>query len=35
MSEEIIRPPVHPGKVLLELFMGPLGLSQNKLAEAA
>jgi len=34
MSEEIIRPPVHPGKVLLELFMEPLGLSQNKLAEA-
>jgi addiction module HigA family antidote len=34
MSEEVIRPPVHPGKVLLELFMEPLGLSQNKLAGA-
>ena len=34
MSDEIIRPPVHPGRVLLELFMEPLGLSQNKLAEA-
>jgi len=34
MSDKIIRPPVHPGQVLLELFMEPLGLSQNKLAEA-
>lgn len=34
MSDEIIRPPVHPGQVLLELFLHPLGLSQNKLAEA-
>jgi antitoxin HigA-1 len=34
MSDEVIRPPVHPGRVLLELFMEPLGLSQNKLAEA-
>ncbi len=34
MSDEIIRPPVHPGQVLLELFMEPLGLSQNKLAKA-
>ena len=34
MSDKIIKPPVHPGQVLLELFMEPLGLSQNKLAEA-
>ncbi len=34
MSDEIVRPPIHPGRVLLELFMEPLGLSQNKLAEA-
>jgi addiction module HigA family antidote len=34
MSDKIIRPPVHPGQVLLEIFMEPLGLSQNKLAEA-
>jgi antitoxin HigA-1 len=34
MSDEITRPPIHPGRVLLELFMEPLGLSQNRLAEA-
>ncbi len=34
MSDERPRPLVHPGKVLRELFMEPLGLSQNKLAEA-
>jgi len=33
MSDEIIHPPVHPGKILLELYLEPLGLSQNKLAE--
>jgi addiction module HigA family antidote len=27
-------PPVHPGEVLLEEFLTPLGLSQNKLALA-
>lgn len=27
-------PPVHPGEVLLEDFMKPLGLSQNRLAIA-
>lgn len=26
-----IRPPIHPGEVLLEEFMKPLGLSGNKL----
>jgi addiction module HigA family antidote len=34
MPDEIIKPPVHPGRVLLELFMEPLKLSQNKLAAA-
>jgi addiction module HigA family antidote len=29
-----IMPPIHPGEVLLEEFMEPLSLSQNKLAEA-
>ncbi len=27
-------PPVHPGEVLAEEFLGPLGLSQNKAAQA-
>ncbi len=27
-----VRPPVHPGEVLLADFMEPLGLSQNRLA---
>ena len=26
-----VRPPIHPGEVLLEEFMKPLGLSSNKL----
>lgn len=26
-------PPVHPGEILLEEFIKPLGLSQNKLAK--
>jgi addiction module HigA family antidote len=26
-------PPVHPGEVLLEEFMGPLGISQYRLAK--
>jgi len=29
-----IRPPIHPGEILLETFMEPLGLSQNELARA-
>jgi len=33
MSKRSI-PPVHPGETLLEDLMKPLGLSQNKLAEA-
>lgn len=27
-----VLPPVHPGEVLLEEFMKPLGISQNRLA---
>jgi addiction module HigA family antidote len=27
-----IRPPIHPGEILLEEFMRPLGISQNQLA---
>jgi antitoxin HigA-1 len=34
MRDEIVHPPIHPGDILLEEFMEPLGLSQNKLAEA-
>ena len=26
------RPPTHPGEILLEEFLKPLGISQNKLA---
>ena len=29
------RPNIHPGEVLLEEFLGPLGISQNALARAA
>lgn len=29
-----VMPPIHPGEILLEEFLEPLGLSQNKLAEA-
>jgi addiction module HigA family antidote len=33
MSRERI-PPVHPGEILLEEFMKPMGISQNELARA-
>ncbi|MBM4457271.1 MAG: HigA family addiction module antidote protein [Chloroflexi bacterium] len=33
MAEERLKP-VHPGEVLLEEFLKPLGLSQNRLALA-
>lgn len=29
-----VMSPIHPGEILLEEFMEPLGLSQNSLAEA-
>ena len=31
-SSEKLMPPVHPGEILLEDFMKPLGLTINKLA---
>jgi addiction module HigA family antidote len=31
MTEEKLKP-VHPGEVLLEEFLKPMGLSQNRLA---
>ena len=33
MEQEQRLPPVHPGEVLLEDFMKPLGLSQYRLAQ--
>ena len=33
MPRKVI-PPVHPGEILLEEFMKPLGISQNQLARA-
>ena len=34
MAAETIMPPVHPGEILLEEFLGPLSLSQYQLAKA-
>ena len=34
MMEEMRIPPVHPGEVLLEDFLKPLGMSQYRLAKA-
>jgi len=31
MTKKVL-PPIHPGEVLLEEFMKPLGISQNRLA---
>lgn len=31
-KQKKIRPPIHPGEILLEEFMKPLGISSNKLA---
>jgi antitoxin HigA-1 len=33
MATEIIMPPVHPGEILLEEFLGPLSVSQYQLAK--
>ena len=33
MAEETIMEPVHPGEILLEEFLKPLGLSQYQLAK--
>ena len=32
MNKQDRLPPVHPGEILLEEFLKPLGLSQNRLA---
>ena len=32
MNNEALLPPVHPGEVLLEEFLKPMGLSQYRLA---
>ena len=34
MAAETVMAPVHPGEILLEEFLGPLGVSQYRLAEA-
>ena len=34
MTDETIMAPVHPGEILLEEFLGPLGVSQYQLAKA-
>jgi addiction module HigA family antidote len=33
MAAETIMPPVHPGEILLEEFLGPLSVSQYQLAK--
>jgi addiction module HigA family antidote len=33
MAAETVMPPVHPGEILLEEFLGPLSLSQYQLAK--
>ncbi len=34
MSDEQLLPPIHPGEVLLEEFLEPMGISQYRLAHA-
>ena len=34
MTAETVMAPVHPGEILLEEFLGPLGVSQYRLAKA-
>jgi antitoxin HigA-1 len=34
VAEDTVMPPVHPGEVLLEEFLAPLGVSQYQLAKA-
>ena len=34
MAEDTTMPPVHPGEILLEEFLTPLGVSQYQLARA-
>lgn len=30
--DDKIYPPIHPGEILMEEFLGPMGISQHKLA---
>ena len=34
MAAETVTAPAHPGEILLEEFLGPLGVSQYQLAKA-
>ncbi|MGW1676440.1 HigA family addiction module antitoxin [Saccharopolyspora sp. NPDC002376] len=34
MSDEFVMPPVHPGEVLAEEYLEPLGITQHRLAVA-
>ena len=34
MAADTVMPPVHPGEILLEEFLAPLGVSQYQLAKA-
>jgi antitoxin HigA-1 len=34
VAEDTVMPPVHPGEILLEEFLTPLGVSQYQLAKA-
>lgn len=33
MSNEKLLPPIHPGEILMEEFLKPLGISQYRLAK--
>ena len=33
MNEEKLLPPIHPGEILLEEFLEPMGISQYRLAK--
>ena len=33
MSEQELLPPIHPGEILLEEFLQPMGISQYRLAK--
>jgi addiction module HigA family antidote len=32
MVDKVLFPPIHPGEILLEEFLKPMGISQNSLA---
>jgi addiction module HigA family antidote len=34
MTDEIVMPPVHPGEILAEEYLEPLGVTQHRLAVA-